>query len=82
MTVGWWIDDTGRKVETDPETGALVDDEGARRTVRDFAAWALRCAEHGRSVEDMANAWQCSPALVELAIVVGRRHRAAEATAP
>ncbi|QYN25291.1 hypothetical protein [Amycolatopsis sp. DSM 110486] len=76
MTVGWWITDDGHEVDTDRDTGQIIDDAG-RRTVADFAAWALTGIEQGRTIDDLAKTAQCGDALIRLAILVARRRRAA-----
>ncbi|MEV8613254.1 hypothetical protein AB0383_36005 [Amycolatopsis sp. NPDC051373] len=76
MTVGWWITDDGLEVDTDRDTGQVIDETG-RRTVAEFAAWALAGVEQGRTIDDLAKAAQCGDALIRLAILVARRHRAA-----
>ncbi|MET7993223.1 hypothetical protein ABZU76_20230 [Amycolatopsis sp. NPDC005232] len=74
--MGWWITDDGHEVDTDRDTGQVIDDAG-RRTVADFATWALTGVEQGRTIDDLAKTAQCGDALIRLAILVARRHRAA-----
>ncbi|MEU4672098.1 hypothetical protein AB0F91_30005 [Amycolatopsis sp. NPDC023774] len=76
MTVGWWITDDGCEVDTDRETGQVIDEAG-RRTVAEFAEWALTGVEQGRTIDELAEVVQCGDALIRLAILVARRHRAA-----
>lgn len=76
--MGWWINDDGDEVDTDPDTGDVIDDDEARaraKTADEIAERVVVRFEAGATVEALAADLGYHVVMIEVALAVGRRNR-------
>ncbi|WP_370934679.1 hypothetical protein [Amycolatopsis sp. cg13] len=70
--MGWWIRFDGTEIDTDPDTGEIIDDSEA---VRLFAEFVLSHVERGVTIQALAARTGLDERVIETALAVAREHR-------
>ncbi|MYW92408.1 hypothetical protein G3I59_17790 [Amycolatopsis rubida] len=75
--MGWWIRFDGTEIDTDPDTGEIIDDSEA---VRLFAEFVLSHVERCVTIQALAARTGLDECVIETALAVAREHRSQAGT--